>query len=107
MDKREYYAALLANAALPGRPDTNTLESMVDTLESPRKPHLWLLAALLGSYDWSEPPLPYGGGVERDWRVLEQQGLVSPIPRSGMSQEGARQFRAFLSPSAVAYSISS
>jgi hypothetical protein len=108
IDKRDYYAALLASAALPGRPDENELDAMVDTLEALRKPQLWLLGALLGDYTWPDEPSPFGpsfqqefvsktgadwGAVQRDWRLLEQHALAGGIPSGVMSGAGARQFR--------------
>lgn len=109
LDKRDYYASLLASAAQPGRPDANDLDRMIDVLERLRPPHLWLLGALLR--DYPSPPESYGmpssfeqefkravpgvdiDQVKRDWRELEATGLVAGYPSGTMTQDGARNFR--------------
>ncbi len=109
IDKRDYYAAAFANAALPARPPEAERYRFIDTLERLREPHLWLLAALLKDYAWSDRGPGMGGfdsafkeavpeadmdAIKLDWRDLEAAGLVQGYPGGIMTSEGARNFRA-------------
>jgi hypothetical protein len=99
-DKREAYAAILVNAALPGRPDEETLQRMVDTLEDLRVRHLRLLAVIMRTHDpTSSFKQEFLSAVSNwdtavlDWGDLERAGVVSVMPSDVNGADAAGVFR--------------
>lgn len=110
LDKRDYYAAAVANSAAIGHPDPREIFRMIDTLERLRESHLWLLRSLLYVRADSDDPADFFPSsfeaefakvvpesrlrsIKDDWRDLEGHGLAMAFPSISMSGPGARNFR--------------
>lgn len=114
-EKRDNYAAVLANALTPARPDPEDQERMLATLDELRPAHLWLLRQLMvTTYDTSDlqddhinqydllAALNTRGAnleaVERDWADLVRHNILEPHPGSFVGRHGAADPRSLMTP---------
>lgn len=115
---RAYYAAAIANTALPGRPDEQARFRMIDILAELRPRHMALLAAIAKGSASTAPhdqALTVGqtaigsvtaateglnGDMWADLADLERRGLTFPLADSMMSV--ARDVRGLLTPLGLA-----
>lgn len=124
MDKRTYYAALLANTVTPARPSADERWRMLDVLERLRPEHLRLLSVAATTTDGAPADMYTGGvddvlrnvmpGVDLDavhmaWGDLADLSILQAFPSGTMSRVGAsnlavrltefgRRFHAFIAP---------
>lgn len=115
---RAYYAAAVANTALPGRPEEQARFRMMDVLAELRPAHMALLAAIAkgsGSTAPHDEALTVGqaaiesvsaatrgmvGDIWADLSDLERRGLTAPLGSSMMSV--AHDVRGLLTPLGLA-----
>lgn len=115
MEKRDYWAAALANTATHARPSEEMRDRMVATLERLRKPHLRLLKVITDttrSPREEEMSMPLGGSVQQtlqelipnvlietlkmEWADLSAEQLVGGFPAGMMTGGGAWNLRGHL-----------
>lgn len=113
MEKRDYYAAALANSALPSRPDRDERERMLDVIEQLRLAQLRLLALIATTRDGA-PENMYMGGVwqtiqnqwpeaneetvRMDWGGLAALNIVQDYPGATMTRQGATDLAVRMTP---------
>jgi hypothetical protein len=113
MEKMDYYAAALANAATTKRPPSAERDRMIDALEELRLSHLRLLALVATTTD-GLPRAALSGSVEEviriqwpdadieevkaDWADLARLGIFDGLPTGMMTANGARDLTVRLRP---------
>lgn len=109
---RDFYAAAVANALTPQRPDAAEQERMLATLGTLRPAHMWLLGLIESTtegppghsisgidqvIEWKAPGVNIDA-VKRDWADLARENLVGSYPGGMMTAAGAGNLRVRITP---------